>query len=75
MDLICFYVELIIIYGYVCLKFGKEFVLIKVCYFIMEVRRGFVFNDVFFGDDIKFVVVIGINMGGKMIYIKIIVFM
>ncbi|KAK4658911.1 hypothetical protein QC762_0003390 [Podospora pseudocomata] len=75
LDLICSHAELTTTHGYVRPKLGKELALIKARHPIMEARRGFVPNDVFSGDDTKFVVVTGTNMGGKTTYIKTIALM
>ncbi|KAK4200040.1 putative DNA mismatch repair protein Msh4 [Triangularia verruculosa] len=70
LDLVCSHTELTTTHGYVRPKLGRELALIKARHPIMEARRGFVPNDVFSGDDTKFVVVTGTNMGGKTTYIK-----
>ncbi|KAK0671040.1 putative DNA mismatch repair protein Msh4 [Cercophora samala] len=70
LDLVCSHAELTTTQGYVRPKIGKELALTKARHPIMEARRGFVPNDVFSGDDTKFVVVTGTNMGGKTTYIK-----
>ncbi|KAK4173882.1 putative DNA mismatch repair protein Msh4 [Triangularia setosa] len=70
LDLVCSHAELTATQGYVRPKLGKELALTKARHPITETRRGFVPNDVFSGDDTKFVVVTGTNMGGKTTYIK-----
>ncbi|KAK0748410.1 muts domain V-domain-containing protein [Apiosordaria backusii] len=70
LDLVCSHAEVTTTQGYVRPKLGKELALTKARHPIMEARRAFVSNDAFSGEDTKFVVVTGTNMGGKTTYIK-----